>query len=390
MSTSVKVNILMVDDQPAKLLSYEAILAGMSVNLIKAASPRQALEHLLKTDIAVVLMDVSMPEMDGFELAAMMRQHPRYQKTAIIFVSAVHMTDLDRLKGYEVGAVDYIPVPVIPEILRAKVSVFSDLYRKTRELEELNRELEQRVEVRTAELEAALQIRDEFLSVAAHELKTPITGLRAMTQILARKLQKAEAQTPSWLSNGIQTIDQQAERLTLLIGKLFDVSRLDQGKLETVRTPTNLAELAEKLVATFAGRTKKHTIVLSADQDLVADVDPIGVEQILSNLLDNAIKYSPDGGRIDVEVTRADAEFAHISVRDHGIGIAPEKREAIFKRFYQAHAEDYRSGLGLGLFIARQIVTSHGGEIAVEFPPDCGTRFVVKLPVQAQVAALHE
>jgi signal transduction histidine kinase len=391
MNTSDKVNILMVDDQPAKLLSYEAILANLGLHLIKATSAREALEHLLKTDIAVVLMDVSMPEMDGFELAAMIRQHPRYQQTAIIFVSAVHMTELDRLKGYEVGAVDYIPVPVIPEILRAKVSVFADLYRKTKELEELNSELERRVEERTAELEAALQVRDEFLSVAAHELKTPVTGLRAMAQIIARKLQKVEMPVPPWLSDGIRTVDQQAERLTLLIGKLFDVSRLDQGKLLTERTETNLAELAQKLVAAFSGRTKKHTIVLDADPDLIADVDPIGIEQVLSNLIDNAIKYSPDGGKIDVEVTRLDDNLARLSVRDRGIGIAPEKREAIFKRFYQAHAEDHRSGLGLGLYIARQIVELHDGEIAVEFPEGGGTRFIIMLPVHAPVvAALRE
>src|SRR5918992_1320065 len=147
------VNILMVDDHPAKLLSYEAILAELGENLIKAGSAREALEHLLRTDIAVILMDVSMPEIDGFELAAMIHQHPRYQKTAIIFVSAVHLTDLDQLKGYERGAVDYISVPVIPELLRAKVSVFAELYRKTHQLERLNPELEQRVAERTEELQ---------------------------------------------------------------------------------------------------------------------------------------------------------------------------------------------------------------------------------------------
>src|SRR5262244_1514659 len=141
MSEHEKVNILMVDDQPAKLLSYEVILSELGENLIKAGSGREALEHLLKTDIAVVLMDVSMPEIDGFELADLIRQHPRYQKTAIIFISAVHLTDLDQLKGYARGAVDYISVPVIPELLRAKVSVFADLYRKTRQLGALNQEL---------------------------------------------------------------------------------------------------------------------------------------------------------------------------------------------------------------------------------------------------------
>src|SRR5256885_15197793 len=141
MSVNPKVNILMVDDQPAKLLSYEVILSELDENLVKATSGREALEYLLKMDVAVVLMDVSMPEIDGFELASMIRQHPRFHRTAIIFVSAVHLTDLDRLKGYERGAVDYISVPVVPELLRAKVRVFGELHRKALLLETLNREL---------------------------------------------------------------------------------------------------------------------------------------------------------------------------------------------------------------------------------------------------------
>lgn len=158
MSTDDKVNILMVDDQPAKLLSYEVMLAELGENLIKANSAKDALEHLLKTDVAVVLMDVSMPDLDGFELATMIRQHPRFQRTAIIFISAVHLTDLDRLKGYEHGAVDYISVPVIQELLRAKVRVFAELHRKTRQLEELNRDLERRVSERTEELAAKAEL----------------------------------------------------------------------------------------------------------------------------------------------------------------------------------------------------------------------------------------
>jgi PAS domain S-box-containing protein len=152
MGADEKVNILMVDDQPAKLLSYEVMLAELDENLIKATSAKKALEILLKTDVAVVLMDVSMPELDGFELANMIRQHPRFQRTAIIFISAVHLTDLDRLKGYEHGAVDYISVPVIQELLRAKVRVFAELHRKTMQLEALNRDLERRVLERTEEL----------------------------------------------------------------------------------------------------------------------------------------------------------------------------------------------------------------------------------------------
>jgi signal transduction histidine kinase len=150
-----RVNILLVDDQPAKLLSYEVILSELGENLIKAGSAREALEQLLKVDVALILLDVSMPELDGFELATMIRDHPRFQKIAIIFVSAIQITDLDRLRGYEAGAVDYVPVPVVPEVLRAKVKIFAELYRKTRDLERLNVELEKRVAERTAELEAS-------------------------------------------------------------------------------------------------------------------------------------------------------------------------------------------------------------------------------------------
>src|SRR5436305_4565031 len=153
--TSDRVNILLVDDQPSKLLTYEVILRELGENLIKASSGKEALQQLLKNEIAVVLMDVSMPELDGFQLASMIREHPRFQKIAMIFVSAIYLAEIDHLRGYEMGAVDYVPVPVVPEVLRAKVRVFTDLYRKGRQLERLNAELERRVAERTAELEAS-------------------------------------------------------------------------------------------------------------------------------------------------------------------------------------------------------------------------------------------
>jgi PAS domain S-box-containing protein len=173
MTPDERVNILMVDDQPAKLLSYEVILSELGENLIKAASATEALRVLLKTDVSVVLMDVSMPDVDGFELADVIRQHPRFQRTAIIFISGVHLTDQDRIRGYRSGAVDYISVPVIPEVLRAKIGVFVDLYRKTRQLESLNRNLENRVAERTEELrksEAQFRVRAELLELASEAI----------------------------------------------------------------------------------------------------------------------------------------------------------------------------------------------------------------------------
>src|SRR6202048_849789 len=155
MAAEDRVNILLVDDQPAKLLGYEVILSDLGENLIKAGSANEALEHLLRNDVALVLVDVCMPDLDGFELAGMIRGHPRFPKIAIIFVSAIQGTDLDLLRGYQAGAVDYVPVPVVPDLLRAKVRVFAELYRKTRQLERLNAQLEQRVEERTTELARA-------------------------------------------------------------------------------------------------------------------------------------------------------------------------------------------------------------------------------------------
>ena len=155
MNSSDKINILLVDDQPAKLLSYEVMLAGLGENLVKAGSAREAFERLLKLDVAVLLVDVCMPDLDGIELARMIREHPRFQKTSIIFISAIQISEMDSLRGYDVGAVDYVPVPVVPEVLRAKVRVFAELYRKSRELESFNRALEQRVAERTSELAAA-------------------------------------------------------------------------------------------------------------------------------------------------------------------------------------------------------------------------------------------
>lgn len=207
-------NILMVDDQPGKLLSYEAILSELGENLIKARSAREALEVLLHNDIAVVLMDVSMPEIDGFELADMMHQHPRFQKTAIIFISAVHLTDLDRIKGYQSGAVDYISVPVVPELLRAKVSVFADLHRKNRQLERLNRDLEQRVEERTkeirnlnsqleqrvAELETIMEVLPVGVAVSQDPNCHKITGNAALSELFG------SGDTIAFPANGVEEL----------------------------------------------------------------------------------------------------------------------------------------------------------------------------------------
>ena len=194
------VNILLVDDQPAKLLSYEVILQELGENLLVAQSAREALEHLLRTDVAVILVDVCMPEQDGFELVELIRAHPRFEKTPVIFVSAVMMTEPDRLRGYAAGAVDYVSVPIVPEVLRAKVRVFVELYRKTRELERLNADLERRVQERTAELETSYQ----QLQTLNEELENRIElRTREREEAMAQLFEAQKLDTIGQLTGGV-------------------------------------------------------------------------------------------------------------------------------------------------------------------------------------------
>ena len=398
-SSADKVNILLVDDQPAKLLSYEAMLSELGENLIKASSPREALEHLLRTDITIVLMDVSMPEIDGFELAEMIRSHPRYQKTAIIFVSAVHLTDLDRLKGSESGAVDYVSVPVVPELLRAKVSVFAELYRKTREFERLNRELEERVMERTTELQAAMtkqveladrlreadRRKDEFLALLAHELRNPLASVHNCVAIMRRAgVTDAELR---WCHD---VIERQSEQLRRLVDDLLDVSRITQGKIQLRTEPVNLETVVADAVETSAPIINAHQHALRVtlpERPLFVNGDASRLTQVIANLLTNAAKYQNENGSIDL-TTRREGTTAVISVRDRGIGLSAEMLHEAFELFAQGERTPDRAqgGLGIGLSLVKKLVELHGGTVrAASDGPGHGSEFLVRLPLLAGV-----
>jgi signal transduction histidine kinase len=229
--------------------------------------------------------------------------------------------------------------------------------------------------------EAALRVRDEFLSIAAHELKTPLTSLSGQVQLLLRRLQRGEQVEPTRLLRTLQVIAGQSSKLSRLLVHLLDVSRLEAGKLSLERQPTDLGALVAQIVTTADTWSERHPVTLHAPASLGAEVDPLRLEQVLTNLLDNAVKYSPEGGPIEVVLTQPTSTLIELSVRDRGLGIPPEQRDAIFERYYQAHARGHRSGLGLGLYVSRQIVELHGGEIHADFPPDGGTRFTVRLPL---------
>ena len=232
-----------------------------------------------------------------------------------------------------------------------------------------------------ARAEAAIQARDEFLSVAAHELRTPVAALRAYSQLLARKLEGLDStDSRQQLRDGINTFAEQTEKLTRLLSELMDVSRLGAGKLVIELRECDLAAIVRDVVCVTRPLAPNHRILLHAPSSLVTVVDPLRIEQVLTNLLTNAIRYSPPGGDIEVELSGEPGAGLRLAVRDHGQGIAPELRERVFDLFFQAEAEPTSGGLGLGLYISSQIVQQHGGRLDIEAPEDGGTRFVVTLP----------
>ena len=400
-----KVNILLVDDQPGKLLTYEAILGDLGENLIKANSGAEALQHLLKTEIAVVLVDVCMPTLDGFELASLIRQHPRCQKTAIIFISAVASSSLDRIKGYQSGAVDYISVPVEPELLRARVSVFADLYRKTEALERMNIELERRVAERTAQLEvdlaerrrlenalmAADQRKDEFLAMLSHELRNPLAPIRNAVQIMGLK----PLDDPH-LRQCRDVIERQVEHLSRMVDDLLDVSRITRGRFKLKKKPVEVAAFVARAIETakplFDARGQRLHVSMPEER-LIVDGDLTRLSQIVANLLNNAAKYTPDSGHISLQIETASrdggsAEEVLIRVKDNGTGIPPEMLPEVFDLFTQVDQALDRTydGLGIGLALVRKLVEMHGGSVdAHSDGVGHGSEFFVRLPCRIEL-----
>jgi PAS domain S-box-containing protein len=234
---------------------------------------------------------------------------------------------------------------------------------------------------RSSRLQAeAVALRDEFLSVAAHELKTPMTGLKLVVQHLLRRLDQGALPDLGDLRRELLRVDQQANKASRLVAQLLETSRLEAGRLVLDRRVENVSEVVASAVEHARIRTSQHELVLSAPPNVPASVDALRLEQVVTNLLDNAIKFSPKGRRIEVEVSTSVEGTVRLVVRDHGLGIPPEQEERIFDRFHQVHADEHRSGLGIGLYVSRGIVELHGGRITVESPPDGGARFVVTLP----------
>jgi signal transduction histidine kinase len=413
------VNILLVDDQPGRLLTYRAILEPLGERLVEAASGEQALKLLMEDEFAVILLDVNMPGMDGFETASLIHQHPRFEKTPIIFVTAVNVGDMDRMRGYKLGAVDYVSVPVIPEILRTKVTVLAELYRKRRELQLANerlatanlalqmekaqqlqalnaslREANDALAARNGELQSEIAERanaedrlriadrrkDEFLATLAHELRNPLAPL--LNALNIRRLSAPGAEDPLQ-----DMMERQLALLVRLIDDLLDVARITRGKLMLRKDVTTLQDVLHSAMETAApliegGKHRLHMRLPS--QPVAMHADHARLSQVFANLLNNAAKYSDAGSSIEV-VGRVEGAFVSVGVRDTGIGLAKEHIERIFDLFSQADTaiERARGGLGIGLTLVRHLVEMHDGRVSVHSDgPGLGSEFRVDLPIQ--------
>jgi signal transduction histidine kinase len=418
-----KANILLVDDLPARLLTYEAILGSLDQNLVRAQSGEEALAKLLEMEVATILLDVSMPGMDGFETAAMIRGHPRSAQTPIIFVTGVHLTEIDRLRGYEMGAVDYVSVPVIPEILRSKVQVLVQLYlqrrelarlnetmaaanvelaaahtalkhENTRELHQLNRTLERANEQLLEEvaerkraqalLQEEIKRKDDFLAILAHELRNPLSAMHNGVQLMHAANLSGERM--AWVRD---LLDRQITHLTRLIDDLLDVRRITSGRIQLKRETLDLEGVIRQSVEAVRALvdSRRHTLVVhDPGETFRVEADPVRLSQVFVNLLTNAAKYTPEGGRIELMLERdaKDLSWVCARVRDTGAGIAPDLLEHVFELFAQASTSKGRnqSGLGIGLSLVRGLVELHGGTVWAESDgPGLGSEFTVRLPI---------
>ena len=353
-----QVNILMVDDQPGKLLTYEAILSELGENLIKATSGRDALEQLLKHDVAVVLLDVSMPELDGFELADLIRQHPRFQRTAIIFISAVHLTDLDKLKGYQRGAVDYISVPVVPELLLAKVSVFAELHRRSRQLEKLNRDLIAAEEDSRRLSQQLLHIQDEERRRIARELHDGLAQYLAgaMMQMECVKL-AGNAKFNDHLIDARQLIER-ALLETRTVSHLLHPPLLDEMGLESA---------VAWYVEGFAKRSGVNVTVAIEPNIRRLDVETeTAIFRIIQECLTNVHRHSGSSAA-SIQLSR-EGDVLVLQVGDNGKGISPDRRSDTVAP-------------GVGIAGMRERVRQLKGQLDISSKPGGGTTIVATLPL---------
>jgi signal transduction histidine kinase len=368
------VNILLVDDRPDKLLALTAVLSSLGQNLVKATSGKEALRHLLDKEFAVILLDVSMPVMDGFETAAMIRKRPSSEHTPIIFVTAMGDSENHVSKGYSLGAVDYILSPIVPEILRAKVSVFVELSRKTAQIKQLNGELRQRV----AELTDLNNELEAFNYSISHDLRAPLRSMQGFARVL---LDDSDNQLSEDSKECARRIVRSGQYMDRLLYDLLHYSRLGRAPLEA--SPLELESVVNEVLVHLEPGIQASKARVDLKLPLAAAAaHRTTLSMVLTNLIENAMKFT-DPARAPVIRIWSEKKSGRVRlfVADNGIGIDPDHHEKIFGLFERLHDNSTYPGTGVGLAIVRKGVERMGGRVGVESKAGEGSRFWLELPV---------
>jgi signal transduction histidine kinase len=387
-SETMQVHVLAVDDRTENLVALEALFKGTPYTLVVANSGDEALIKISEIDFAAIILDVQMPGLDGFMTAELIRKHERAKHTPIIFVTAINRNEGYERKGYISGAVDFLFKPIDTEILLAKVDVFADLYHSKIQIQK-QAEIIHAQRLKDQEycfMKKALESRDQFLSIASHELNTPITPLSLQMQSFLRMVRRGTLKSvePERLERMLTIANGQVDRLARIIKELVDVTQISKDELSLVKEKNvSLLEVVESVLESFAEKIHQMgcEVKLDAHTDPKGFWDRMRIEQVIINLLSNALKYGL-AKPILLIIEESDGK-AIFKIRDQGIGIPIEAQERIFARFERAVSSRDFGGLGLGLFISKEIVDLHGGTLSVDSAPDQGSTFVVNIPLHA-------
>lgn len=365
--------ILIVDDTPENLISLKKVLEHHNFEVDTASSGEEALKKVLKNEYVLIILDVQMPGMDGFEVAEAISGYSKAKETAIIFLSAAN-TELKFItKGYSSGGLDYITKPVDMDILLLKVKTFYRIYEQSRKLIEVQKALLDEIEYR----KKAERKKDEFISIASHELKTPLTSVKGYVQLLARSIDKGDIPT---VKKHLVKAEAQLEKLNDLIAELLDISKIESGKLEFNKKYFDLDQMLDGVLEVIHHANPGFKIIRNGTVAKEIYADEMRIEQVIVNFLTNAIKYSPGTNEIHVNVQVNDNQL-YLGVRDFGIGIVPELQNTVFEKFYRVEETAIHfQGLGIGLYISAEIINRHGGKIGVKSKLGEGSEFYFTLP----------
>lgn len=366
--------ILIVDDTPENLISLKKVLEKHNFEVDTASSGEEALKKVLKNSYVLIILDVQMPGMDGFEVAEAISGYSKAKETAIIFLSAANTEFKFIAKGYSSGGLDYITKPVDMNILLLKVQTFYRIYEQNRKLSEMQKTLLEEIEFR----KEAERKKDEFISIASHELKTPLTSVKGYVQLLERSVNKGDTET---VKKHLVKAQMQLEKLNSLIADLLDISKIESGKLKFNKQDFCVDMLVDNVIEVMSQSNPDFKIVKKGKAGCAIYGDEMRIEQVIVNFLTNAIKYSPGTDQVQLTINVNENEL-YVAVKDYGIGMLPEQLNHVFDKFYRVEETSQRfQGLGIGLYISSEIIKRHGGQVGVNSTYGEGSEFYFLMPI---------